>query len=362
MKGNIKTVTVNINELNPSKYNPRVELTPADEEYNQLKKSIETFGYSEPIIVNKDYTVIGGHQRLNVLKDLGYETVDVVILNLTKSKEKALNIALNKISGRFDDDKLKDLLFELRDEDFDLEAVGFDELEVDSLLDLDLDIEEEETENARMNTINGYNLQLYDSRSVDGYYQMPIIKNNKTIPKDLIGFNYVLSDKNPEGKSIHFFLDDYQFERLWNTPEQYVEKLMQYEVVLSPDFSLYMNMPMAMKIWNVYRSRLLGHYWQTQGIKVIPTISWAERDTFDFCFDGIPLGSIVAVSTIGVKKEDEAFSVWKNGMDAMIKKIKPKTIIVYGGKVEYDYGNIQVIYFDNKVTERMKDDGKTKNV
>ena len=114
-------------------------------------------------------------------------------------------------------------------------------------------------------------------------------------------------------------------------------------------------MPMAMKIWNVYRSRLLGQYWQNKGIKVIPTISWAEKETFEFCFDGIPEKSIVAISTIGVKREDEAFTVWKDGVDAMIQKIKPETILVYGGQVEYDYPQeIKVIYFENKVTERMK--------
>ena len=84
-------------------------------------------------------------------------------------------------------------------------------------------------------------------------------------------------------------------------------------------------------------------------------ISWAEKETFTFCFDGIPERSIVAVSTIGVKREDEAFTVWKDGMDAMIEKIHPKTILVYGGKLEYEYPiDINVKYYENKVTERMK--------
>ena len=218
--------------------------------------------------------------------------------------------------------------------------------------------EPEEKENARMNTVNHYNLQIYNETETDGFYQMPVIKNDGFIPSDLIGFNYAMTSKN-KNVGIHCFVDDYQFERLWNRPDEYVDMLSEYECVLSPDFSLYMNMPMAMKIWNVYRSRLLGQYWQSKGIKVIPTISWAEEDTFTFCFDGIPEKSIVAISTIGVKREDEAFEVWKNGVDAMIQKIKPETILVYGGQVEYDYGeNIKVIYFDNKVTERLKKNAK----
>lgn len=83
--------------------------------------------------------------------------------------------------------------------------------------------------------------------------------------------------------------------------------------------------------------------------------SWAEKETFSFCFDGIPEASIVAVSTVGVKRDDDAFQVWKDGMDAMIDKIKPSVILVYGGKLEYDYPEeTKVIYFENKVTERMK--------
>ena len=115
-----------------------------------------------------------------------------------------------------------------------------------------------------------------------------------------------------------------------------------------------MDMPMSMKIWNVYRSRMIGQFLQDNGIKVIPTISWAEEETFEFCFDGIPKGSIVAISTIGVKKEETSFEIWKNGVDEMIDRIEPSTILCYGGKVDYDFGEIDVRYFDNEVTERMK--------
>lgn len=360
----MKLEKVKIERLKEAKYNPRKRLTPADEEYQKIKNSIQEFGYCDPLLVNKDYTVIGGHQRLNVLKDLGYRDIEVIKLNLPKSKEKALNVALNKITGSWDYNKLKDLFADLED-DLDLTLTGFDTNEIESIIDAseysfeeDLETqedsaEEEEKENARMNTVNAYNLQLYDSENVSGFYQMPIIENDNVIPTDLIGFNYMMTSEN-KNVGIHCFVDDYQFERLWNSPDKYLDKLSEYEVILSPDFSLYLDMPMAMKVWNVYRSRLLGQYWQSNGIKVIPTISWAEKETFTFCFDGIPKGSIVAVSTIGVKKQTEAFNIWQEGMKAMIEKIEPRTILVYGGKLDFDYGKIKVIYFENKVTERMK--------
>jgi hypothetical protein len=109
-----------------------------------------------------------------------------------------------------------------------------------------------------------------------------------------------------------------------------------------------------MKVWNIYRSRLIGQMAQRMGIITIPTVSWCEEETFSFCFDGLPERSILSISTIGVKQEDYNFGLWKAGVDEMIRRLKPKTLLVYGGQVEYDYGNIDVVYYGNKVTERMK--------
>ena len=96
-----------ISELKPAEYNPRKKLQPGDPEYEDIKRSIETFGYADPIIINKDGTIIGGHQRLTVLRDLGYEEVSVIVVDLDKNHEKALNIALNKITGEWDQELLK---------------------------------------------------------------------------------------------------------------------------------------------------------------------------------------------------------------------------------------------------------------
>lgn len=126
--------------------------------------------------------------------------------------------------------------------------------------------------------------------------------------------------------------------------------------MITPDFSLYMDMPRAMKIWNVYRARLIGQIMQEYGIKVIPNVSWAEKETFDFCFDGIEQNAVVCISTIGVKQDKKALAIWTDGVTEMIKRLSPKTILVYGGEIEYDYPkNTQVIYFENQVTESMKD-------
>jgi ParB family chromosome partitioning protein len=124
---------LNITNLHPADYNPRKDLKPTDSEYQKIKHSIEKFGYVDPVIVNKDLTVIGGHQRVKVLKDLGYQEIDCVVLDIDKEQEKALNIALNKISGEWDMGKLKDLIEELDTGSFDVELTGFDFEEIETL-------------------------------------------------------------------------------------------------------------------------------------------------------------------------------------------------------------------------------------
>ena len=125
---------INIEKLKAAEYNPRKDLKPEDEEYQKIKKSILEFGYVAPVIVNSDMTVIGGHQRLKVLKELGYSEIECNIVDLDKNKEKALNIALNKISGEWDNSKLEELLADLKETDIDLDLTGFTFDEVDEML------------------------------------------------------------------------------------------------------------------------------------------------------------------------------------------------------------------------------------
>ena len=126
-------VKVKLTDLIYADYNPRKALTPEDSEYQKIKRSIKEFGYVEPIIINQDKTIIGGHQRVTVLKDLGYEEAEAVIVDLDKGKEKALNVALNKISGEWDEEKLAAVLLEI-EEIMDSTITGFDEEEAMKLL------------------------------------------------------------------------------------------------------------------------------------------------------------------------------------------------------------------------------------
>ncbi|MDI3476650.1 MAG: hypothetical protein PWQ59_175 [Thermoanaerobacterium sp.] len=126
---------INIDRLKHAEYNPRKDLKPGDAEFEKIKNSITEFGYCEPIIVNSDMTIIGGHQRAKVLKELGYTEIDCVVINIDKTKEKALNIALNKVTGEWDFESLAKLLDELKEEDYNIELTGFDFSEAEKLWD-----------------------------------------------------------------------------------------------------------------------------------------------------------------------------------------------------------------------------------
>ncbi len=124
-----------IEQLKHAEYNPRKDLKAGDPEFEKIRNSINEFGYCEPIIVNSDFTIVGGHQRSKVLKELGYTEVDCVVIDIDKTKEKALNVALNKISGEWDFEALAKLLDDLKVEDYNVELTGFDMKEAEKLWD-----------------------------------------------------------------------------------------------------------------------------------------------------------------------------------------------------------------------------------
>ena len=335
----MKVEYININDLVPYKNNPRLN----DEAVEYVAQSINQFGFKVPIVIDKNNVIVTGHTRLKASKQLGLEEVPCIRADdLTEQQIKAFRIADNKVGeiATWDNEKLE---IELEEIEIDMSSFGieFEPMAIEEVDDGGFYGDE------RLRTNKAYNLDLIDYENLtNDFWQMPIIQNNNYIPDELIGFNYAKSSKN-KNTGIHFYVDDYQFERVWNYPEKYLDTLFEYDCILTPDFSLYIDMPMAMKIWNVYRSRQIGAYYQSKGIKVIPTISWAEEDTFKFCFKGIPKGSIVSISTIGVKRDESAMKIWIDGVDEMIKQIEPTAILVYGGKLEYDFGNIKTVYFEN---------------
>lgn len=206
----------------------------------------------------------------------------------------------------------------------------------------------------RDRTINGYNLPLLDGVENVGMYDIPALKPCDVVPDDLIGFNEAKTTVSFDA-GVHFFLDDYQFERVWRRPDVYVRTLGRFQCVLTPDFSLYRDIPLAQQLYNVYRSHLIGAYWQRMGLNVIPTLQWSWRRSFGFAFDGLPRGSAVAASALGAANDPVAEVLWAAGMREALRRLKPSLVLLYGRMPEhFDFGGINVICFSNKAIARLK--------
>ena len=163
------------------------------------------------------------------------------------------------------------------------------------------------------------------------------------------------SQHNWKTKSgVSMFVDDYILERFWNNPEKYVSMMRACAAVMTPDFSLLLGMPDEMLRWNVYRSRIIGYFWHKNGVRIVPTVSWAGKNSFSFCFGGIKKGSSVCVSNIGVGETgDGAFDA---GLLGMIKAIQPSVIYFQcakGKRGKYS-GLENVVFLDSFFDEKRR--------
>ena len=156
-------------------------------------------------------------------------------------------------------------------------------------------------------------------------------------------------------EGVHFFLDDYQFFRCWRDPERYTKLLSGFGCVLAPDFSTYVDMPMAAQIYSHYRKHWLGAYWQMHGIRVIPTISWSTPESYEWCFTGEPVGGVVAVSSVGCLRDKEATRRFLQGYDEMARRLDPSWVVFYGlVPRECDWNVIRIPPHQDKIAERRK--------
>ena len=159
-----------------------------------------------------------------------------------------------------------------------------------------------------------------------------------------------INDINNFHKGVHFFKDDYHFENIYRNPSRTLQKFRNYRFMLTPDYSLYNEMPRWMQIEAIGKSRWIGAYWQHNGVKVVPTITWGNPSSYQFCFDSIEKHSIVAIGTIGCKKYKFAFM---RGYEAMMNIIKPSAIICFGHPFPDMEGKIIVVnYISSKKVVR----------
>lgn len=177
-----------------------------------------------------------------------------------------------------------------------------------------------------------------------GKYEVPSIAPTHIEKEeiDLIRFDFArkLDEKQAEGKGVHFFIDDYRFIGVWREPDSYVDFLKRFDFVTTPDFSVYIDFPFSLQVLAHYRRQWLGRYWQEKGITIIPDVSWSDARSWEYCFDGIPKNSTVAVSSAGMLGNNFNKKIMLDGWKKMMEVINPKKIILYGEKIAGMDGNI----------------------
>lgn len=181
METKLEIKRVRLADIRPALYNPRKDLKPGDPEYEKIKRSIEEFGCVEPLVMNKrGNRLIGGHQRLKILLEKGVKEFEVSVVDLDEKKERALNIALNKIQGEWDFTKLADLLVELDDGELDLSLTGFDDEEIEKLLTSVPEFEKPEVEFAEELLEQHNFIVLYFDNDID-WIQAQTLFDLKTV-------------------------------------------------------------------------------------------------------------------------------------------------------------------------------------
>lgn len=174
---------------------------------------------------------------------------------------------------------------------------------------------------------------LYPSSNQWGIPDLPLAT---AVPERLVAYNdRYACDHAAAGSAVHFFLDDYRFETIWSKPQRPISRLRKVGTALTPDFSLWREMPLAMQLWQVYRSRWCGLWMHSNGVEVIPTVSWSTPQSYDFCFAGIAQRGTVAISPVGIR-DDAAKQSYLDGVEEMLERTRPKQVLVYGRSLGED--------------------------
>lgn len=203
---------------------------------------------------------------------------------------------------------------------------------------------------------NLYNLNSFclDWIEFAGRFDMPVLKPCPIVPDNLFPFDE-RNKYRPGDGAIQFYAEDSEMESVWLRANRYphVPAVVQKAgIALTPDFSVYSDYPIATQIWNVYRSRLLGAIWAYQGIQVIPSVVWGLPSTFDWCFDGLPVGGSLAVSTGHIRGQEEQIYFLK-GFREMVQRCQPDTVLVYGRGMqrELSYFHPNIKRYDSRLTQ-----------
>ena len=194
----------------------------------------------------------------------------------------------------------------------------------------------------RSGCIDVFNAFLVEEARYDGDLEYPVIECCNEIPNALVSFSKAVSNKcHDYNKWVHFYEDDYLFERIWNNPKKYFEKLKSFNGVILPDFSMYRDMPLIMQLWNLYRSRAIGNGLNHLGIKTIPNIRFSDERTYSEVCSGILPNRVISIGSHGnIKNKSDRF-YFEQGLKYIVDNLSPTTIVVYGKTPDTIFGQFK---------------------
>ena len=201
---------------------------------------------------------------------------------------------------------------------------------------------------------------LVKNANYEGELEIPVIKGIKNIPNKVISFIDAMKNSTKDfNQWVHFYIDDFHFIKIWNRPKDFVERLKKFNGVILPDFSVYRDMPLVMQYYNIYRSRAIGNFLQSNGIKVIVNIRYGDERTYECACFGAPHKSIIAIGTNGTVKNVIDRNYLDDGFDYIVNELEPKIIVVYGSVTKHikevcDIKNIRIISFHSEQYERYR--------
>ena len=176
-------------------------------------------------------------------------------------------------------------------------------------------------------------------------FQMPRIKPFVgEIPREIVSFNRARVLSYNPNIAVHFYIYDSFFNCVWNAPTNYVEMFKRFWGIISTDYSVYVEMTMPEVMWNSFRNKLIAAWFQKQGIIVIPNVSWSRSWSFDFCFDGFPKNSIIAINSTGLGKDPFSYKLWIEGYQKALEVLNPLKIVRYGAKIDGENEAISFYY------------------
>jgi hypothetical protein len=212
----------------------------------------------------------------------------------------------------------------------------------------------DELRRTRRRKLSYQNINLSSELNLVGQYELPEVKPyTGDIPMVLTP--YTMKDTGDIRGAIHFYVDDYRFTGMymWGNLAHFTAQVSRYRTVIAPDFSLYLDQSRTLNLFQLYQNRVVTAAWQQQGLNVIPSVSWGNADSFDYCFDGLPKNSVLSLGGLGNAHHPSMLELWEYGVLKTIEQLQPIALIIYGAPKLLDLP-VKTYYFKSFINTKFK--------